>query len=258
MNISIIGLGWLGEALAYKLIENGHVVKGTTTSVNKIEPFKKNGIETYLYSLGEALPNDLIDCETLIITIPPRTHNYVDDLKKLRSSIEVNSQVIFISSTSVYPNTNKEVIEEEAEDITSPHSGISLSKAENVFKNNNTTYLRFAGLFGPDRHPGRFLAGKKNVAGAECPVNLIHLDDCIGLILSVIENKVMGEAINGCSDLHPAKKEFYTKAAEKLSLEPPSFNRETQPFKIISNTKSKEILDYEYKYPDPLKALDLI
>lgn len=34
--ISIIGLGWLGEALATKLYQAGHEIIGSTTSIDKL------------------------------------------------------------------------------------------------------------------------------------------------------------------------------------------------------------------------------
>ena len=258
MTISIIGLGWLGKPLALHLIKKGHVIKGTTTTQIKIEELTKSGIKAYPFKLGDKLPDEILNCHVIIITIPPRGSNYIDGLKPISNSIKPNTQVIYVSSSSVYPNSNREVFEDQAEDIVSQHSRISLLQAEQVFIRNKATCLRFAGLFGQDRHPGRFLAGKKNVSGANNPVNLIHQEDCIGLIESIIENKIVAESINGCSDIHPSKKEFYTKASELLSLEPPTFSIDNDPFKIISNQKSKDLLNYEYKYPDPLKALELI
>ena len=91
---------------------------------------------------------------------------------------------------------------------------------------------------------------------AEAPVNLIHRDDCIGLIQAVITKNVWGEIINGSADLQPTRKEIYTKAAKNIGLTPPSFKKEaTIAYKIISNSKSKKLLGYTYKHPDPLKLI---
>lgn len=258
MNITIIGLGWLGSALALDLIGEGYHVNGSTTTTSKINAFELNGVKTSHFKLGETIPEVLLDCDVLIFTIPPIGTNYVNYLKDFSHHIKHNTQVIYISSTSVYPNTNKKVGEAEAKAIPSPHTGISLLDAENAFTPNNATILRFAGLMGPERHPGKFLVGKANITGGDNPINIIHRDDCIGLIKSVIENALKGEVINGCADFHPLKKEFYTRASELLSLEPPTFSAEKQSFKVIDNEKSKSLLRYQYKFPDPLKALELI
>ena len=39
--------------------------------------------------------------------------------------------------------------------------------------------VRFAGLIGPARPPGRFLAGRTDLAGGERPVNLVQQIDCL-------------------------------------------------------------------------------
>ena len=56
--------------------------------------------------------------------------------------------------------------------------------------------LRFGGLAGGDRKAGRFLAGRKDVKNGAAPVNMIHRDDCIGIIHRIIENPLWGRVWN--------------------------------------------------------------
>ena len=51
--IGIIGCGWLGFALAKKLISENYQVKGSTTSIEKIEKFNKHNIEPCLLQINE-------------------------------------------------------------------------------------------------------------------------------------------------------------------------------------------------------------
>lgn len=259
-SIGIVGLGWLGKATAFALQDVGHQVVGTVTSAKKKKELDKKGLTVYLFKLGEKLPEALKNCDTLLITIPPRGDQFVECLSKLVNELTNSTQVIFVSSTSVYPNSNTIAKEEDAVDRISPHSGISLLKAESTFSQSKLDYviLRFAGLMGPRRHPGKFLAGRENVSGSESPVNMVHLDDCIGIIRSIISQKVKKQILNICSDLHPTRKEFYMKAALSINLDPPKFNSSPSNFKIVDNTLSKSVLKYTYKYPDPLEALDSI
>ena len=46
--IGILGCGWLGLPLAKKLIKKNFLVKGSTTSINKIDELKENDIDPYL------------------------------------------------------------------------------------------------------------------------------------------------------------------------------------------------------------------
>ena len=118
------------------------------------------------------------------------------------------------------------------------------------------TILRLSGLVGYDRLPGRFLANKKELPNGDAPVNIIHRDDCIGLITAVLEQNIWGEIINGSADNHPSRKDFYTKAAERIGLNPPTFKiQDSMQFKIICNKKGKALLNYNYIHPDPLKLI---
>src|SRR5699024_3753113 len=97
-----------------------------------------------------------------------------------RSSIE---NIIFISSTSVYPPQSGIVAEVDAvADKAASETGNALLKAENMLLEQSsfeTLVLRFGGLYGYDRHPIHYLAGGTNLENGNAPVNLIHRDDGI-------------------------------------------------------------------------------
>ncbi|KAB8154931.1 SDR family NAD(P)-dependent oxidoreductase [Kordia sp. TARA_039_SRF] len=263
--ISILGCGWLGFPLAKHFIAEKNVVKGSTTSVDKVATLKKAGIQPYVFTLGTTNNDDLYrdfiaESDVIIINFPPkRVENietlYPAQIQEIVSHIRSRQKVIFISSTAVYQNTNDWVYE-ELESVPEKASGKAVLAAENILREqlqNKLTILRFAGLFGYDRAPGRFLANKKGLSNGNAPINMIHQDDCIRLISAVIRKNVWGEIINGCADVHPIRKRFYKLAAKKLGLQPPEFKEETTlSFKKISNLKSKMLLQSTYKYPNPL------
>ena len=75
--IGIIGCGWLGLPLAKTLILNNYKVKGSTTTKNKLEILKKEGIEPYLIEITEnsisaSINSFLNELDILIINIPPK------------------------------------------------------------------------------------------------------------------------------------------------------------------------------------------
>jgi len=168
--------------------------------------------------------------------------------------------VLFVSSTSVYPDVNRDVF--EYEDLKPEKgSGQALKIAEDLFREQTgfvTTIVRFGGLVGYDRLPGRFLASKKDVTNGNAPVNIIHRDDCIQIIDQIIKQNVWGETFNACADEHPLRKAYYTAAAIKAVLEPPVFLSSGEVFyKIVNSGKVKKQLNYKFKYPDPIKMLDV-
>jgi len=268
--ISILGCGWLGLPLAEYLIKCGYKVKGSTRTKKEITVLESKGIETSLLVLdpdirGENLDN-FFKSDVLIINFPPERRDDIVTYHKLQLTslldrIKISSieKVIFVSSTSVYPDLNRKMSEEETH-APSKSSGKALVEVEELLNNCDafkTTVLRFAGLIGYDRKPGRFLAGKRKVKNGEAPVNLIHRDDCINIIHQIIEKDVWGDTFNACTDLHPKRKGYYIHEAKKLGLSPPTFIKsEKYSYKIVSSEKLKKRLDYSYKYPDPLEIDD--
>ncbi|MFY0654075.1 MAG: SDR family oxidoreductase [Cyclobacteriaceae bacterium] len=265
--VSILGCGWLGLPLAKKLIDEGYAVKGSTTHTDKLAKLSEARIKPFLINLNQrdthSLLYEFLGNEYLIIAVPPRIKSnphYVDYLKVLIDYINLSNikKVIFISSTSVYPNCNSMVNEENTETPESK-SGQALREVEAMLIANETfetTILRMAGLCGYDRKPGRFLAAKTNLDNGQGAVNLIHQDDCVSIIENILKREMWGEVFNCCSDEHPTRKDFYTSAAMKLGLPIPTFKEsENFSYKVVSNIKLKRKLNYKFKYNDPMDMI---
>ena len=272
MKISILGCGWLGFPLAKKLIETGFEVKGSTTSESKLETLKSNKIEPFLIALSEdkitgTISEFLNDSEILIIDIPPGLRKitettsektFVNKIKTLLPHIENSTieKVIFISSTSVYGDSvSIPTVTEESVLHPDTESGKQLVEVENIFRNNRnfeTTIIRFGGLIGEDRNAIKMLTGKTNVANPEAPINLIHQEDCIGIICEMLKkiqlDKVWNETFNAVAPNHPKRKNYYTQKAITLNVPKPEF-LETGPSigKIVSSEKLENVLGYKFR-----------
>lgn len=249
--IGIIGCGWLGLPLAKNLILNGYKVKGTTTSLEKIALLKKDDITPYHISISEKQINGPIKeflegITVLIVNIPPGLRgkgpkeSYVAKISNLHSHIKKIGlkNLLFVSSTSVYGSIDG-IVTEKTIPKPDTESGQQLLQAEQIFSNDkdlNTTIIRFAGLIGPDRHPVNILSGKENLKGGNIPVNLIHLNDCIGIIKMVLNNSIWNQVLNGVYPEHPSKKEYYTAQAHKRNITPPVFSSSSDKTGKIINS----------------------
>ena len=267
--ISILGCGWLGLPLGNTLVKIGFEVKGSTTSPSKIDLLKSNTIEPFLVDLTDekTLPNipAFLNSDILIISFPPgiRSGNgagYIKQINALAGFISRSpvKNILFVSSTSVYPDLNKIITEEYK--MPENEALPILIQAENIIQEacpGQVTIIRFSGLVGGNRHPGRFFAGKTQVANPEAPVNLIHLDDCLRIMTEIITQEKWGNIYNACADEHPSRQVFYTTATKALHLTPPEFMKPSpqDSFKIISNAKLKTDLNYQFLHPDPLKFI---
>lgn len=269
MTVSILGCGWLGLPLAEELRDKGYAVKGSTTTPEKIELLKGKNITPFLLELNPELNckncGDFWNADLFILNIPPgRGKENVKQyhLKQIESVVEKLNEspvkrLIFISSTSVYPEKPGIVGEDDTEfGKAVRESGNALLAAEQLLMEQesfDTTVLRFGGLYGHDRHPAKYMAGRKDIPNGNAPVNLIHRDDCIAIIQKIIEKDVRNEIFNGVSDGHPPKNMYYPAAAESLGLEPPEFQEDRDSdYKVVSNRKLKQLLNYNFKYPNPM------
>ena len=260
--ISLLGCGWLGFPLALNLISRGFKVKGSTTSPDKLAIFKESGIDPYLVQFDTVSNNpdlhDFLDADILIVSVPPgrRSIDGMANYRKMAETIKdqlVNSRVsrlIFISSTSVYPDSNSILTEFSSIDPET-ESGIVLAETEALLSSLNmkVILLRLSGLIGPKRMPGRFFAGKTNIPNGLAPVNMIHQDDVISLINCLIDFETAEGVYIGCSPSHPSKEEFYTLAASSEQLNPPTFISEKLRWKLISSERTNRELSFTYKYP---------
>jgi nucleoside-diphosphate-sugar epimerase len=259
--LSILGCGWLGKAVGARFADAGWKVLGSTTSAEKFSTLAAKGITPVLIQLdpaptGESL-DEFFDADIMLIGIPPKrkaglTDLYLKQVESLAEFIAEKkvSRVIFISSTSVYADLNREVIESDADPTSYLVTAENLLLSRPEFR---TTVLRFGGLVGPDRHPGRFLSGKQNVDAPTSPVNIIHQQDCINIIFDVVRQDLFGHVFNACADNHPSKKSFYENASRALNLPLPVFTAlSSAPHKIVSSWKLKEVSGYVFTYPDPL------
>jgi nucleoside-diphosphate-sugar epimerase len=272
--ISILGCGWLGLPLAKALLENGFSAKGSTTSIEKLSVLENSGIQPCLIALSENetvgnLNDFLGNSKILIIDVPPKLRGsatdpssalrmtFVAKIKNLIPFIEKSTveNVLFISSTSVYGDTSTALsVTEETKALPETESGKQLLEAEQLLQNNpnfKTTILRFGGLIGEDRHPIKFLAGKTNLDNSNAPINLIHQDDCVGIIMKIIELNSWNETFNAVTPFHPSRKEYYTQKAVDLNLDLPEFNAESTTFgKTILSTKIENVLRYQFTKPN--------
>ncbi len=250
-SISILGSGWLGLPLARHLVETGYTVKASARSDNRLAELKAIDVDCCIVDIdlhiGDIQP--FLRANTLIVNIPSKNvagfSNLINEIK----ASEIRN-LLFVSSTSVYQNRKMTMTESDIEFF----SQSPLLKIEELFQRCEeieTTIVRFGGLIGYSRHPGRFFKPGRVIPNPDSPVNLIHRDDCIAIISRIIEQRAWGEVFNCCADTHPSKREFYSKAVASIGGVLPEFGpSDPEAGKLISNEKVKRLLNYEFRHPD--------
>lgn len=263
--ISIIGCGWLGFPLARRLVAESYTVRGSTTSAEKLSLLRSAGIDAYLLHLNPEPVGDLtalLQADILLINVPPKAGKMGDDfhpqqIQYLTEAVRQSSvkHVIYVSSTSIYPEYSRVVTEE---DVTSPEQAAApaLLRAEAFVQSlgpeRAVTILRCGGLMGYDRIPGKYIAGRIVDSGA-VPVNYLHRDDAVGILLSLISYS-QPEVFNAVAPEHPTREAIYRKSCADFGYELPQFVAPEEPvtYKIVNSDKLIQTINYRFQYPNPL------
>ncbi len=265
--VSIVGLGWLGMPLAQALLRANYTVCGSKTTKDGVEAANHCGVNTCQLQLTPELVCDntalqeLLNTDALIITLPASrrvegSSHYIQSVQNLVNSAQAAGvkRVIFTSSTSVYGNNHGDMIEQSPLQPET-EAGRSLMKLEawlHDMPGIDVDILRLAGLVGPGRHPGRFLAGKKGLTGGAQRVNLVHLDDVISAIFLLLETPSQGRVFNLCAKMHPRRDAYYPKVARLLGVAEPEFVETGQDGgKIINGQAICKTLGFQYQFSDP-------
>lgn len=263
-SISILGTGWLGLPLAEFLHNQGSIIKGSTTSAEKIRTLENKSIVPYCIEVKENGPEGDVDgflsgSEVLIINIPPGLRrnpqsNFVAKIRNLIPFIERSEikKVLFVSSTAVFADhANFPIITSETTPDATSNSGKQLIEVEQLLLSNpnfDTIILRFGGLYDQRRHPATMLSKRSNIKNPLAPVNLIHLDDCIGIIEKIIESDQWNVTYNAACPTHPPKAEYYRRICKEMGLALPEYDYETPSVgKIVDSKNLEAMLHYNFQ-----------
>lgn len=274
LTVGILGCGWLGFPLAKAWAAQGARVHGSTTQMAKLETLAQVGIIPFHIQLNPLPEGDdlqtFLDVAVLVINIPPTPPPHytpqagslswhAQQIQHLVPKIKQSGvqSVVYISSTSVYPNTNTWVDEQTSVAENGSDLDKGLVDAENLIQTlhptQNWAILRCGGLLGYNRVPGKYFAGRKNLPNGDTPVNFIFRDDAVQIIQQVVARQAWQEIFNVVAPEHPTRKLIYAHNAQQLGFEAPTFaNPSTESYKIVSCQKVIQQLDYQFAYPNPL------
>lgn len=280
-SVGIVGCGWLGNALAKSLLQNGIEVLATRSNNVNVQLLEQEGIKAakLLLPVSATAEQDrlaqhcLFTQNCLVIAITPQfRHGRVDYAQKVQQLVHSANQsasvkrVILLSSTAVYNGLSDLVSEESELDLSADKVDLINQAEESVLALNSDSniqgyVLRLSGLVGPERHPGKFLLNGRMLKSPQAPVNLIHQIDAVGLIQALIKQDIPAGVYNGVSATSATKSEYYQSAAQALNITPPQFSDDKQgeptAYKKVSGRKAASLLDYTFVYDDLLLWLTL-
>lgn len=251
--IGILGAGWLGLPLARALLAAGKQVAVTVSSAEKAARLQGEGINAYPLTISAHMSDAWpIPCESLVICVPPsKTDDYPQAVAKACALAKASGtrRVLFVSATSVWGAGQQEGEKPQprharGERMLAAEQAVLAAGFEAVM------IVRPSGLYGPDRHPGRFLAGKTLDGGAQS-VNLVHLDDVVAACMLLLERGKGGDVFNLSAPVHPRREQFYPFAARQQGLPVPVFIEPAGEFQPIDGQLICRQMGFNYRWPDP-------
>jgi len=280
-NKLIIGCGYLGRRVADVWLRRGETVFALTRSQERAREFRHSGIEPIIGDVTR--PESLAGLPEVGTTLyavgfdrsagPSMREVYVDGLTNVLDHIATRTgRFLYVSSTSVYGQTDGEWVDEDSPCEPTRENGVicreaeervrSLSSPESREIPGNCTWniLRLAGIYGPGRMLRRIEAvtsGEPVTGNPEAFLNLIHVDDAVQAVLACEEKGKPGRAYL-ISDDHPlTRREYYATLARLLNAPPPGFvdnadsgsSRTPGLNKRCDNRRMKHELQVTLRYP---------
>ena len=242
----IIGKGWLGNRLENYLKEDFNL---TTTKRNSDT---KNCIAVNFDEQTKTL-EQLETFSFIVITIPFGKRNSLEELQQRFQNLsyfisDFKGQIILISSTGIYPNSEKIIHENSHKDseLNDPYIFI-----ENLLKKDfsQLTILRLGGIMGDDRYLSKYLnLDRENLDEV---VNHIYFVDIINVIKTCIKKSISNKTYNIVAPLHPTKREVLEYQINGKIIE-----SETKKGKTISSDKLINELNYQFIHFNPIYFKD--
>jgi nucleoside-diphosphate-sugar epimerase len=266
--ISVLGGGWLGLPLAQYLAAQGYAVQVSRTTTAGVQQVRELGLGAQEVNLATEAPltdSPFWQVPTMLIAVPPQAGQpaatQVAQYQRLAERLRASGveHVLYVSSTSVYGETNAEVT--EATPLAPQKPGGQVVQAlEQVLQQEaalQTTVLRFGGLIGYDRLPTDAAAIQRRSRAADTPMNVIHRDDCVRIIYEIVRQGAWGNVFNACADEHPTRRQYYAAAATARGFALPDMGPvQALSYKVVNSDKLKAALNYQFLYPNPLAVFD--
>jgi nucleoside-diphosphate-sugar epimerase len=277
MRTLIVGCGYVGLALGTELKRLGHEVFGVRRSTACRADFESAGIGL--------IAADLTRPETFeafhgpfdwVVNLASAGQGGVEEYRQVYLTGTRNllawlraappKKYVYTSSTGVYGQTDGSAVKEESEMVPPNETGVVLRQTEELVLAAVAEWkcpaviLRLAGIYGPGRghYFRQFLAGTAKIEGDGLRhINMIHLDDVVGVILDVLKSGRPGDVFNAVDDEPVTQLYFFRWLAESLGKDLPPFDptatqaerKRGWTNKKVLNRKLKMQLGYRFRYP---------
>lgn len=251
----VAGCGYVGQAVAKLFLADGWEVEAWTRSLESAQRLSGRPYSSRAVDLSEAnqVAAHRADFDLVLHCVSTRGGDleayrgvYLNGARNLLRQV-CDAKLLFISSTSVYAQTDGEWVTEESRAAPETATGKVLREAEELVLSSCGTVVRLGGIYGPGRSAllKKFLSGKA-ILDLENDrfVNEIHRDDAATAIrLLALQSQSVGQIYNAVDNEPTLQSDSYRWLAAKLERPAPpigrskSLRKRGQSNKRVSNAK---------------------
>ena len=246
--IAILGAGWLGRRIAEKAISLGMVVSALTRNPKTSDELIDLGVKcTITAKIQDDTWHSQIDLRQDYVVncvsaggggLEGYRTSYLEGMKSILkwAGLQHPANFVYTGSTSVYPQTDGQTVDEKSSTEGTSESGSILLETEELLMEyspfKNAAILRLGGLYGPNRHYllNMLREGITEIPGrGDLQLNLLHLEDAASAVFAALGQSTGKQKYN-VTDGNPVEKQkLVIWLAQQLGCAAPSFNPESQP-----------------------------
>ncbi|MDZ4861131.1 MAG: SDR family oxidoreductase [Candidatus Hydrogenedentes bacterium] len=241
MRTLIAGCGYVGAALGEFLARDGHAVWGIMRNAESLA-----GIQTISADVTrpETLSQLPIGLDAVVYAVGAGGYDearyravYVDGVRNLLDALISQRQqprrFVFVSSTGVYAQHSGEWVDETSPAEQTHFPGATLLAGERLAHScaYPATVVRFGGIYGPGRTRliDSVRDGSATVSTKQSYINLIHRDDCAGILHHVLASDAPQSLYLGVDNQPVDRRILLEWVAERICVAPP---------RVVENSES--------------------
>ena len=283
-SICIVGAGYVGKRFARQCQQNGNRVTIVSRSPDQIQ-FADCSHQVITMDWCDGSGNSALkqvgELDLLAITVshaigPSGENDHATGLANVLSKLlRPPKKLLYLSTTGVYASPDNGAWVCETDRCEPARSGSKnafaaeqwLASAVTTYGPMQTTILRPAGIYGPQRIPNlKALADQTPIsADPKSFLNLIHVDDLVSAMLAIANDsrlpKTQLEIYNVSDGNPPTRADYYNFIAQQIAAPPPIFAGNSPAAtnqikfrssgnKRVSNQKLRQRYDLPFIAPD--------
>jgi nucleoside-diphosphate-sugar epimerase len=267
VHVLVAGCGWLGTALARRLIARGDRVTGVRRDPGRAATLAALGVEPLALDLSAPGAGDRLPPAEAIVACQAAAAEgegayraaYLDANRALLGAASRwRAAFVYTGSTGVFGQRDGGDVDESTAPAPASGTGEVLAEAERLVLDAaaagaRASLVRLSGLYGPGRVGilERVRAGALALGpGDDAWMNFCHQEDAVELVLAALDRAPAGAILHG-SDARPARRrEVVEWIAARLGIAAPRTERAPPgPNRRILSARTRRLLGVELRYP---------